>query len=75
MRENVVLAPTVALERRIREKLADWRGSLERNVETRREVLRTSSSSRTGLHRSSMNGAVGIASRRRSRSIASCQAW
>jgi hypothetical protein len=41
MREKVALAPAVALERRIGEKLADWRGLLTRNVDTGREVLRT----------------------------------
>jgi hypothetical protein len=41
MREKVALAPAVALERLIREKLADWRGLLTRNVGTGREVLRT----------------------------------
>ena len=40
--QRTIVAPIVAgdLERRLRNKLADWRGLLTRNVETGREVLR-----------------------------------
>lgn len=40
LQQQVIVAPAVALERRIREKLADWRGLLTRNVDSGRDVLR-----------------------------------
>jgi site-specific DNA recombinase len=37
----VVPEPAAGLERRLRQKLADWRGLLEQNVDAARDVLRT----------------------------------
>jgi len=39
-RPIVAAVTTAGLEQRLREKLADWRGLLTRNVESGREVLR-----------------------------------